>query len=350
MSSTGSNSGANVGRRVTINDVARVAGVSRQTVSRAINDKSEIDPATRARVLAAARQMGYRPSRYARGMIRPGVTTLGLIIADVLNPFFPEVVAGVLEAADLRGWQVVVYSTGSDPAKEPVLAETVTEQADACVAFLANPDAIDRIAASGLPFVLLDKDGRAPAVAGVRIDFESGVRQALRHLAERGHSRVAMLDDAAHRVTASDPHPLGVRDLRRDLFPGIAEEFGLRIDPGAVHPAANSVEGGAAAVQGLIAEHPDVTAVFCYNDLIAIGAVRQLVRSGRRVPDDLAVVGFDGLALGELIDPPLTTVHIDKRRLGHLAVQEVEALMGGTAPEQVIEAVVTPRLVIRSTT
>jgi LacI family transcriptional regulator len=332
---------SNTGKRVTINDVARAAGVSRQTVSRAINDKSEIDPETRTRVLAAARQMGYRPSRYARGMIRPGITTLGLIIADVLNPFFPEVVAGVLEASDLRGWQVVVYSTGSDPAKEPALAETVTQQADACVAFLADPGAVDRIAASGLPFVLLDKDGRAPAVAGVRIDFESGVRQALRHLRDRGHHRVAMLDDAAHRAP-------GQRDPRRDLFPGIAAECGLRADPGSVHPAANSVEGGGAAMRRLLVEHPDVTALFCYNDLIAIGAVRQAMRSGRRVPGDLAVVGFDGLALGELVDPPLTTVHIDKRRLGQLAVQEVEALMGGS--REVIEAVVTPRLVVRSTT
>lgn len=345
MSNTGPHQ-ATPGRRVTINDVARATGVSRQTVSRAINDKSEIDPATRARVLDVAQQMGYRPSRFARGMIRPGVTTLGLIIADVLNPFFPEVVAGVLEAADLRGWQVVVYSTGSDPAKEPALAETVTEQADACVAFLADPDAIDRIAASGLPFVLLDKDGRAPAVAGVQIDFGSGVRQALQHLRERGHREVAMLDDAAHRGPGL--HLDGLRDPRRDLFPVVAAELGLRVDRASIHPAANSVEGGGIAIQELLARRPEVTAVFCYNDLIAIGAVRQAMRSGRSVPGDLAAVGFDGLALGELVDPPLTTVHIDKRRLGHLAVQEAETLMGGS--HEVIEAVVTPRLIIRSTT
>ncbi|WP_377267327.1 LacI family DNA-binding transcriptional regulator [Peterkaempfera sp. SMS 1(5)a] len=100
-------------RRVTIDDVARSTGVSRQTVSRAINDKPEIDPATRQRILSVAQEMGYRPSRFARGMVRQSTTTLGLVIADVLNPFFPEVVAGVLEAADARGWQVVIYTTAS---------------------------------------------------------------------------------------------------------------------------------------------------------------------------------------------------------------------------------------------
>jgi LacI family transcriptional regulator len=108
------NAGPGAARRVTLRDVARLAGVSHQTVSRAINDKGEIDPETRRRVLDAARQLRYRPSRFARGLVRPGATTLGLIVPDVVNPFFPELIAGVIDAAERRGWQVVVSSTQDD--------------------------------------------------------------------------------------------------------------------------------------------------------------------------------------------------------------------------------------------
>ncbi|WP_431896044.1 LacI family DNA-binding transcriptional regulator [Nonomuraea sp. bgisy101] len=335
--------GTKKSRRVTIDDVARSAGVSRQTVSRAINDKGEIDPETRRRVLQVAQEMGYRPSRFARGMVRQDVTTLGLIIADVLNPFFPEVVSGVLEAADERGWQVVVYATGSELDKELAVAESVPNHVDACVGFLLHTGAIDKIAASGIPFVLLDRGGRAPAVPGVDIDFASGIRQGLDHLMEQGHRRIAMIDDHAHARP-------GTHNARRELYLAFAAEHGLPVDETWIQPAVNSVDGGAAAMDELLAAHPDVTAVFAYNDHIAIGAMRRAMRLGLAVPGNCAFLGFDGLAIGELVDPPLTTIHIDKRRLGHLAVDQVAAVM--TAPQgSGVEAMtIDPRLVVRLST
>lgn len=327
-------------RPVTIDDVARLAGVSRQTVSRAINDKPEIDPQTRDRILRLAQELGYRPSRFARGMVRRDVLTLGLIIADVLNPFFPEVTKGVLDAAEALGWQVVVHTTGSRHDKERAAAAAVTAQADACVAFLFDPDAIQRLATSGIPFVLLDK-GRTPSVPGVRIDFEGGVLAGMAHLVERGHGRIAMLDDRDHYVS-------GAADTRRDMYLSYARSHHLPVDESWVLPADNSIEGGAAALDRLRSEHPDATAVFAYNDLIAIGAMRRAVALGLAVPGELAVVGFDGLMLGELIDPPLTTLHIDKRRLGSLAVEQIAALLATGRPVQ--ETVVVPQLVVRRST
>ncbi|WP_205315775.1 LacI family DNA-binding transcriptional regulator [Nonomuraea lactucae] len=328
-------------RRVTIDDVARAARVSRQTVSRAINDKSEIDPETRRRVLQVAQEMGYRPSRFARGMVRQDVTTLGLIIADVLNPFFPEVVDGVLEAADGRGWQVVVYATGSERAKELAVAEAVPKHVDACVGFILHEEAIRTIASSGIPFAVLDRRGRDLAVAGVDIDFRDGIRQGLDHLTERGHRRIAMIDDRAHALSGA-PH------ARRAAYLAYARDHGLPVGERWIQPADNSTEGGAAAMDALLAEHPDVTAVFAYNDLIAIGAMRQAMKRGREVPGDCAFLGFDGLALGELVDPMLTTLYIDKRRFGKLAVEQVATLM--TEPGEVMDAVIRPELVVRRST
>ncbi|WP_255948646.1 LacI family DNA-binding transcriptional regulator [Streptomyces odontomachi] len=310
-------------RRVTIDDVARAAGVSRQTVSRAINDKPEIDPATRQRILAAAQRMGYRPSRFARGMVRQSTTTLGLVIADVLNPFFPEVVAGVLEAADARGWHVAVYTTASRIAREQEVAETVIDHADACVAFLLDDAAIARIASSGLPFVLLGNEDRPVQAPTVRIDFGSGIRQAFAHLVSRGHRRIAMIDDRARAES-------GTNDVRSTLFTEVAAEFDLPVEPGWRQLADNSVAGGADAMERLLTTAPEITAVVSYNDMIAIGAMRHALARGHAVPADLAFVGFDGLALGELVDPPLTTLAIDKHRLGRAAVEQVADQMAGT--------------------
>ena len=326
-------------RRTTIDDVARSAGVSRQTVSRAINDKAEIDPATRDRILRIAQAMGYRPSRFARAMVSQGVTTLGLVIADVLNPFFPEVTSGVMAAAERQGWQVAVYSTGS-VEREQRLASTIADHVDACVGFFLDESAIDRIRLSGIPFVLLDHDHRPPAVGGVRIDFESGIRQALSHLVERGHERIAMLDDRA-RQDAGAPR------TRHSLFLSVAAEHGLPADESWVQPAGNSVHGGAEAMDRLLASRPGVTAVLAYNDLMAVGAMRRALERGAAVPGDCAFVGCDGLMLGELVDPQLTTVHVDKQHLGRAAVEQLAALMSGSRPG---ETVIVPRLVVRGST
>ncbi|MCX4550643.1 LacI family transcriptional regulator [Streptomyces sp. NBC_01267] len=331
-------SAASTSRRATIDDVARSAGVSRQTVSRAINDKPEIDPATRQHVLQVARAMGYRPSRFARGMVSQGVTTVGLVIADVLNPFFPEVVSGVMEAADKRGWQVTVHSTGHATERESSVADTVAEHVDACVAFMIDPVAVERIRASGIPLVLLNHEAPPPSVGGVRIDFESGIRQAVGHLTARGHTRIAMLDDRANSDAL-------LPDTRHGLFLRVAAEHALPVDEAWVLPAENSLDGGAEAMDRLLAALPGVTAVVAYNDLIAIGAMRRALARGLSVPGDCAFVGCDGLMLGRLVDPPLTTLHIDKEQLGRAAVRQVEALMSGDRPE---EAVIVPDLVIRA--
>ncbi|WP_344938168.1 LacI family DNA-binding transcriptional regulator [Sphaerisporangium flaviroseum] len=329
--------------RVTIDHVARATGVSRQTVSRAINNKTEIDPETRQRILDAARAMGYRPSRFARGLVRQDVITIGLVIADVLNPFFPEVTAGVLQAAERRGWQVVVYNTGSEYRKELEVIDMLFDQVDVGVAFLFHNDAIAKAAGANLPFILLDTGGRAPALPGVRIDFESGTRQGLEYLISRGHRRIAMLDDEMY-LSSEAPN------TRRELYLKVMDERGITVDAGWIQPAHNSVEGGAAAMERLLAAHRDVTAVFAYNDMIAIGAQLRARKLGLRVPEDCAFLGFDGLSVGELVEPPLTTLHIDKRRLGEVAVEQAALLLGGTDEGEIPEAVIEPQLIVRAST
>lgn len=307
-------------RKVTIHDVARSAGVSRQTVSRALNDKGEIDGSTKQRVLDAAQALGYRPSRFARGLVRQDTTTIGLVIPDLLNPFFTEVAAAALEAARSRGWHVVVYDTADSAAEELGTLQVIGSQVDAVVGYFSRPeDEIDKFT-RGIPVVLVGREHHTERFSSIRVDGEDGVRAAIAHLAAAGHRRIGMLD----HVGRAEP------SLRRVWFAAAAAAHGL--DATAVCGATQTVEGGEGALADLLAAHPDVTAVFTFNDIIAIGALRAARRLGRRVPEDLAVVGFDGLRLGTLVEPALTSVALDTRRLGALAIDQAVRLLTGTDP------------------
>lgn len=321
---------------MTIHDVARSAGVSRQTVSRALNDKAEIDGSTKQRVLDAARELGYRPSRFARGLVRPDTTTIGLVVPDLLNPFFTEVASGALAAARARGRHVVVYDTAGDAEQELATLRVIGTQVDAVVGYFSRSEEdLDRFT-PGVPVVLIGREPRLPRFSGISIDGEDGVREAVAHLVGRGHRRIAMLDD-------DGPEP----SVRQLWFRRAAAAHGIAVAPGWIARAAQTVDGGSAALASLLAAHPDVTAVFAFNDVIAIGALREARRFGLRVPADLAVIGFDGLALGTLVDPELSSVAIDTRALGALAVDQAARLVTGAAPLEPGELVVRARLHLR---
>ncbi|MDA3642493.1 LacI family transcriptional regulator [Saccharopolyspora indica] len=320
-------------RRPTIKDVARAAQVSYQTVSRAINDKPEIDPDTKRRVLDVAEQLGYRPSRHARALVKPRPSTLGLTVPDLTNPFFPEVVAGVIDSAAASGWQVNVVSGAGGPAAEAELLRSFAAEVDALVGYFnhldRSPEGLD------IPVVLLDAEVPMPRCAAVAVNVDAGVRAGVQHLLDRGHRRLGMIDCS----TSCDRHQ------RRKSFQQALADHGIALPADAVVDSEQSIPGAERATHQLLDRHPEVTAVFAFNDLTAVGVVRAAHARGLRVPQDCAVLGFDGLMLGELITPPLTTLHIDKRRLGALAVGEVERLLAGEREPAEVE--LTPELVVR---
>jgi LacI family transcriptional regulator len=324
-------------KRVTLRDVAKAAGVSHQTVSRAINGKGEIDPETQRRVLDVARDLRYRPSRFARGLVRPDVVSIAVVVPDVVNPFFPEFIDGVIQAAGSRDWQVVVASTENDRSRELALVRSLAQQVDAIVGYLTHPDEALDSSVGGVPLVIVDRGLDSSTYALVQVDAATGIRAALRHLIDRGHRRIGMIDC----VPICDPI------VRQRTFHEVAAEHALPIDDSWVVVGEQSIAGGNTAFLELREAHPDATAVLAFNDLVAIGAHQAARSTGVRVPEDCAIVGYDGLSIGELIEPALTTVHLDKRRLGELAVHQVDRLLSGELPPP---AVLTPHLVVRRTT
>ncbi|TQE22758.1 LacI family transcriptional regulator [Streptomyces ipomoeae] len=329
--------GVRTAKRVTLRDVAQAAGVSHQTVSRAINGKGEIDPATQQRVLDVAKRLRYRPSRFGRGLARPDVVSVGLIVPDVVNPFFPEFVAGVIAAADERDWQVLVASTENDRSRELALVRSLGQQVDALVGYISHPDAQLEPYVGTVPLVIVDRGLDSSNHALVHIDTAAGIRAGMQHLIDRGHRRIGMID--CECVSA----PL----VRRRTFLEVAGEHALPVDEGWIVMGEQSPAGGAAAFEALYAARPDLTAVVAFNDLVAIGALRAARRLGVQVPDDCALVGYDGLSVVDLVDPPLTTLHLDKRRLGELAIHQVDQLLAGELPPPIV---LTPSLHVRGTT
>lgn len=311
--------------------------MSHQTVSRAINGKGEIDPETQRRVLDVARRLRYRPSRFGRGLNRPDTVSVGLIVPDVVNPFFPEFVAGVIAAADERDWQVLVASTENNRTRELALVRSLGQQVDALVGYISHADTELEPYVEAVPLVLVDRALDSPIHALVHIDTAAGIRAGMQHLIDRGHRRIGLID--CECLTA----PM----VRRRTFLEVAREHALPVDEDWIVMGEQSPAGGAAAFEALHAARPDLTAVVAFNDLVAIGALRAARRLGVQVPDDCALVGYDGLSVADLVDPPLTTLHLDKRRLGELAIHQVDRLLAGELPPPIV---LTPSLRVRGTT
>jgi LacI family transcriptional regulator len=326
-------------RRPTIRDVARAAGVSYQTVSRAINDAPGIDQGTKRRVLEVAGALGYRPSRLARSLVTRRTETIGLAVNDLTNPFFAHVAQAVLESARTIGHQTMVLPTPwNGPGEEAALDALVSHSVDGIVAFLDHvPDGRLQEVAEHLPLVLVNRWTPPPGIPALNVDLAGGTRQAVEHLLELGHRRVGMADGTPAWNTADARHGTFLHGF------GVDDSWTARDEP--------SADGGRRAADALLARHPDLTAIFAFNDVMAAGVLDALRRAGRRVPGDCAVIGFDGTQLCGLLQPPLSTVAVDFGELGRRATAIVGRwLADGREAALPLAGHLATRLLVREST
>jgi LacI family transcriptional regulator len=291
---------------VTIKDVARAAGVSASTVTRALTMPELVHPSTRDRVRQTAASLGYHPNRAARGLITGRTGNLGLLVPDLGNPFFPSVVKGVQARAHEGDYAVFLADTDEDTGAEIGLVRRLSKQVDGIV--LCSPRMTDeelRTLAADTPLVLLNR--RLARVPSVIPEFADAMRQAVSHLAALGHRRIAYV--AGPRVSWANRER--VRALRT-----AATVTGVEVvEIGNVMP---QFEGGVAAADQVLAA--GVTAVIGYNDLVALGLLNRLTARDVRVPGDLSVLGFDDIALAAMVHPSLTTVALPKEQAGRAGV------------------------------
>jgi len=305
--------------RVTMADVAHEAGVSTMTVSRVVNNKGEVSPATRQRVLDVIERLRYRPSGIARGLATRRTRTLGLVIPDVANPFFSDVTRGAEHVAYAQGYNVFLCNTEEDPQRELAVLRSLEEKrVDGVVLCSSRLDddelrqVVSRHSAVVLVNRRLESMDEQNGVGAVLVDDLSGGRMVTRHLLDTGHRAVGLL--------AGPPTSHSGR-RRAEGYRAALADAGVQYDPAWVIACPADVDGGRRAAAGLLAAHPDLTALFCYNDLVAVGALHACAEMGRRVPDDLAVVGFDDILLAALVTPPLTTCRVPRYELGGQAMK-----------------------------
>jgi DNA-binding LacI/PurR family transcriptional regulator len=299
---------------MTIKDVAERAGVGIATVSRTLHGSSQVSPETAARVLKVVEELGYRPNTTAQSLVSGRSHMLGLVVSDITNPFFPELVKGFEDVALQNGYDVLVSSTNYEPARTALCVRRMIERKIDGVAIMTSevdPSLTDTLARRKVPLVFLDVGTVGKGVSNVKVDYGEGIAQAVAHLSSLGHHRIAFI---------SGPSLLASARERRDMFIARLQDpcSGPRREV-LIEEGNHRVDGGLEAMQRLLERDPRPTAVIASNDLTAIGAMRAIRQEGLRVPEDISVVGFDDIQMAEFTEPPLTTVRLLRTEVARLA-------------------------------
>lgn len=321
------------GPPATIRDVALRAGVSTATVSRVLAGIGNPRPDTAAAVMLAVDQLDYRPSGVARSLRMRRTRTLGLIVTDIQNPFFPELVQGADTAARGLGYSILLGSAAYDERRAMhYLDLMVDRRVDGMI--IASSQVSEAswrwLISSPVPAVVVNAEPSGVPVTVIASDNVGGAAAAVEHLVALGHTRIAYVQGAPS-FTATGPRLAGFRRACLDA--------GLDPDAMPVLLGDGQVESGERAAMDLLARDPGVTAVACYNDLTAIGVLRALRTAGVRVPADVSVIGCDDIAAASWVVPALTTMTQQKAEMGRLAVEHLARVLddpdGAAGPEVV---------------
>jgi DNA-binding LacI/PurR family transcriptional regulator len=329
-------------RRPTIYDVARLAGVSTATVSRALNDTGQVGETKRIAIAAAVEQLGYRPNTIARSLVTQATQTIALLLPDITNPFYAELVTGIQQLTLERDYTMLLCTTDFDPEQEERYLRLLrAKHVDGALVdgLVLPPERIARFVEDGFPIVCLDRDVNSPAVPLVQVDNRMGARLATEHLLSLGHRRIAHITGAPARI--SEERLLG--------YQGALEAAGVVPDSSLVATGDFTEMGGHAAMGALLAAESGLTAVFAANDLSAIGAMNAIAAGGRSVPGDVSVVGFDDLRLVRYTSPPLTTIRQPASEIARQATELLLGMIGGRKPDK-LHHLLLPELVVRSST
>ncbi len=328
-----------------ITAVARRARVSTATVSRTMNDSGRVLPKTAERVRKAIAELGFHPDINARALGSGRSSLYGLIISDITNPFFPELVRAFEDIAVKHQKEILIANTGYDPKRLDICVNRMVQRRVDGVAIMTSE--MDETLLKGLqtrkiPLVLLDRHAQGPGVSSVRIDHAAGMLQAVEHLVALGHSDIGFIRGPVSLATAR---------VRYKAFQDACKRHRVRVTARCIAQGDHGVEGGYKAMQDLLKKGAGLTAVLCSNDLTAIGAMETIYEQGLRVPEDISVVGYDDILLSAYTRPGLTTVNVPREQVASAAFLSLLSYGQGAdlnLPGQ--EHILVPKLVCRRST
>jgi LacI family transcriptional regulator len=311
-----------------LREIARRARVSTATASRVINRVPTVDPQLSRRVWKVVDELGYYPNTQARALVSGRSRIFGLIVSEITNPFFPEIVQAFEKIAVEHGYEILLTSTVNDPR---LMASSVRRMIErrvdgvAVMTFGMEELLLEDLKSRQVPLVFIDVGPALPRISNIRIDYLHGIRQAVQHLAALRHKRIAFVAG-----------PLNLRSAiaRRNAFLQSMQEIGLACDPLLIVEGNHRTEGGMDAAAHLLNAPNKPTAILCSNDLTAIGVMKQSYEDGVVIPRDLSLVGFDDVRLAQYTLPSLTTVQMSQTDLAMLAFKALLTEVGREKPLQ----------------
>ncbi len=330
---------------MSIHEVARRAKVSIATVSRTINGVPTVTPQLSRRVWKVIEELGYYPNTQARALVSGRSRIFGLIVSEITNPFFPEIVQGFEDLAVQHNYEILTTSTVHDPKRMALSVRRMIErrvEGVAIVTFGMEEELFDDLKSRQVPLVFIDVGPSLPRMSNIRIDYLHGIRQAVQHLAALRHERIAFI---------SGPLALKTAVARQRAFLQAMEEIGLPVESKYQIEGNHTMEGGIEALKKLLTLPKSPTGIICSNDMTAIGVMRQSYEEGITIPDDLSVIGFDDIRLAQFTIPPLTTVKMSQTEIARLAFHALLAEVQRKMPSlNGSEYILRTSLVLRDST
>jgi LacI family transcriptional regulator len=300
-------------KRKTLVEIARLANVSTATVSRTINRVPTVDPVLARRIRRVIEKEGYFPNTNARALVRGHSRTLGLVVSEITNPFFPEIVQTFAKLGVQHNYEILLSSIDRDQRLLETTARQMIERGVGAVAILTfggEAPLIDALTARNIAVFAVDAEPPRPLLKTIQIDYEHGIRQAVQHLAALGHERIAFV---------GGPQQLKTAVMRKAAVQKCLNEIGLELFPELFVDGDHTTDAGVKALTSLVARQGRASAVLCSNDMTAIGVMRAAFDLGLNIPRDLSLVGFDDIRLAQFTTPPLTTVQMSQAEIARLS-------------------------------
>lgn len=325
-----------------IRAVAERAKVSVATVSRTINRIPTVNPKMAKRVWDAIRELEYFPNTQARALVSGRSGLLGIIVSEITNPFFPELIQGFEDVAVESGYEILVSSTNYDPKRMSLCIRRMLErkaEGVAVMTFGIEEPLLEQLAEREIPLVFVDVGPDRPGISLLKVDYHHGIRQGVQHLAALGHRHIAFI---------SGPPRLHSAQSRLSAFTKSLEECGIGLDPAWLVEGDHTLEGGIAAMEKILQGKRRPTAIMCSNDMTALGVLHKAYRAGIHVPTELSVIGFDDIHMARVMIPPLTSIQMSRLELARAAVRALRAHAEKASPER--EYHIDTHLVVREST